>query len=108
MDYVPTRTWAGNKVYLLSAVLAHNLPKKLQMLTQPPERSIEQKRPTLWAFKKLGTPRKQIIQRAGRLIRPQGQMALSMAENESVKCDLLQYFYGIDRARKEPAALATL
>ena len=38
MDYVPTRTWACNQVYLLSAVMAHNLSKELQMLAQPAER----------------------------------------------------------------------
>ncbi|MGB5678816.1 MAG: IS1380 family transposase [Gammaproteobacteria bacterium] len=32
MDYVPTRRKAGNQVYLLSAVLAHNLNRELQML----------------------------------------------------------------------------
>jgi hypothetical protein len=31
MDYVPTRTWRGNLVYLLSALLAHNLSRELQM-----------------------------------------------------------------------------
>lgn len=28
--YVPTRTWNGNRVYLLPAVLAHSLGKELQ------------------------------------------------------------------------------
>ncbi len=98
MDYVPTRTWAGNQIYLLSAVMAHNLSKELQMITQPPERSTEQKRPTLWKFKKLGTLRKHIIQRAGRIIRPQGQLVLSMAKNDAVKDELLQYMHGIEQA----------
>ncbi len=55
MDYVSTRTWAGNQVYLLSTLIAHNLSKELQMLTQLAERQTQAKRPTLWPFKKLGT-----------------------------------------------------
>ena len=90
MDYVPTRTWAGNQVYLLSAVMAHKLSKELQMIGQPPARTTKEKRPTLWKFKKLDTIRKQIIQRAGRIIRPQGQLVLSMAKNDAVKDELLQ------------------
>jgi len=98
MDYVPTRTWAGNQVYLLSAVMAHNLSKELQMIGQPPARTTKEKRPTLWKFKKLGTIRKQIIQRAGRIIRPQGQLVLSMAKNDAVKDELLQYLATVERA----------
>lgn len=98
MDYVPTRTWTGNQVYLLSAVLAHNLSKELQMLAQPAVRFTEAKRPTLWPFKKLGTLRKEIIQRAGRFIRPNGKLVLSMAKNEAVQEELIKYFEGIEQA----------
>lgn len=98
MDYVPTRTWAGNKVYLLSAVIAHNLSKELQMLTRNRERTTTPKRPALWEFKKLSTVRNEILHRAGRLIRPQGKWILSMAKNDAIKDDLLQYIDGIDKA----------
>lgn len=98
MDYVPTQTWSGNQIYLLSAVIAHNLTKELQMLTREPEKFTGSKRPTLWKFKKLGTLRREIIQRAGRLIRPQGKLVLSMAKNDAVKDELLQYLEGIDQA----------
>jgi hypothetical protein len=36
LDYVPTRTWAGNQTFLLSAILAHNLNRELQMTARPP------------------------------------------------------------------------
>ncbi|MGH8546483.1 MAG: hypothetical protein ACREX3_23280, partial [Gammaproteobacteria bacterium] len=29
LDYVPTRTWVGNQIYLLSVLLAHNLGREL-------------------------------------------------------------------------------
>ena len=72
LSYVPTRTWRGNQVYMLSAVLAHNLARELQMITREPLRQTERKRPARWDFMQLNTIRQRIIQRAGRLIRPQG------------------------------------
>ena len=98
MDYIPTRTWEGNKVYMLSAILAHNLSRELQMISALPERSTEEKRPALWKFKQLGTLRKEIIQRAGRIIRPQGKLVLSMATNKAVKDEMLHYLEEIRRA----------
>ena len=98
MDYVPTRTWNGNQVYLLSALFAHNLTRELQMITRAPERSTQEKRPALWEFEQLGTLRRRIIQRAGRLIRPKGKLTLSMAANEATENELLQILDAIERA----------
>lgn len=98
MDYIPTKTWEGNKVYMLSAILAHNVSKELQMISSSPERSTEEKRPTLWTFKKLSTLRREIIQRAGRIIYPQGKLTLSMATNDAVKDETLHYLGEIRRA----------
>ena len=95
LDYVPTRTWAGNQLYLLSALFAHNLARELQMCATPPARSTCRKRPALWAFCKLDTLRRDVIQRAGRLIRPQGKLTLSMAANPVVKERLLRYFHAL-------------
>ena len=55
LDYVPTRRKAGNQVYLLSAVLAHNLNREMQMLCYEPERNTTEKRAPLWRFEQLGT-----------------------------------------------------
>ncbi len=96
LDYVPVRTWHGNQVYLLSALLAHNLARELQMISRSPTRSTQQKRPALWHFVKLGTLRQHIIQRAGRLIRPQNKLTLSMSANAAVQNELLHYFNAID------------
>ncbi len=49
------------------------------------------RRPALWKFSEIGTLRKQIIQRAGRLIRPQRILTLSMAENPAVEETILSY-----------------
>ena len=50
----------------------------------------QEKRPALWSFEQIDTLRKRIIQRAGRLIRPQNRLTLSMSANESIKSELLQ------------------
>lgn len=89
MDYVPTRTKAGNQVYLLSAVLAHNLNRELQMHCYEQERNTTEKRAPLWQFEQLGTLRRKLIQRAGRLTRPQGKLTLTMSANPAVKSELL-------------------
>jgi hypothetical protein len=91
LDYVPTRTWIGNQIYLLSALFAHNLSRELQMIADPPARSTLEKRPALWDFNRLDTLRRHILQRAGRLIRPQGRLTLSMSPNPAVKDKLLHY-----------------
>ena len=98
MDYVPTRRWNGNQVYLLSALFTHNLARELQMITRAPDRSTQQKRPALWEFEQLNTLRHRIIQRAGRLIRPQGKLTLSMASNEATENDMLQILDATPRA----------
>ncbi|MGC1375518.1 MAG: IS1380 family transposase [Anaerolineales bacterium] len=60
MDYVPTRTWCGNQIYLLSTLLAHNLTKELQMLSRTPDRATEEKRPALWKFEQMDTLRRRL------------------------------------------------
>lgn len=91
LDYVPTRTWVGNQIYLLSVLFAHNLSRELQMIADPPVRSTLQKRPALWDFQRLDTLRRHILQRAGRLIRPQGKLTLSLSPNGAVQNKLLHY-----------------
>ena len=98
LSYVPTRTWRGNQVYLLSAVMAHNLSRELQMMSRPAQRTTQEKRPALWQFEQLSTLRQRIIQRAGRLIRPQGRLTLSMSANSVVQNELLHYLEQLEKA----------
>ncbi|MBL3600661.1 MAG: transposase, partial [gamma proteobacterium endosymbiont of Lamellibrachia anaximandri] len=98
LGYVPTRTWRGNQVYLLSVVLAHNLSRELQMITRASSRTTQEKRPALWDFEQLNTLRRRVIQRAGRLIRPQGRLTLSMSANQAAQNELLHYLDEIEKA----------
>jgi len=91
MDYVPTNTKNGNQIYLLATIFAHNLTRELQMRTHAAERITTPKRTALWPFKKIGTLRKKMIQRAGRITKPGGVITLTMAGNQAVK-DLVCLF----------------
>ncbi len=91
LDYIPTCTWNGNKVYLLATLFAHNLTRELQMVVNPPQRKTVAKRTSLWPFERLNHFRQRIIQRAGRLIRPSGKMTLSMNANKTIENELLYY-----------------
>lgn len=91
MDYVPVTTLHGNQIYLLCGMLAHNLSRELQMIAHRPQRKLTAKCTALWAFERLGTLQRKLIQRAGRLLRPAGKLVLSMNKNETVERKLLHY-----------------
>lgn len=91
MDYIPTRRQAGNQVFVLAAMLAHNLNREMQMMANARRRNTTDRRAPLWCFEQLGTLRRKLIQRAGRLTRPQGTLTLTMSANPAVKSELLHY-----------------
>jgi hypothetical protein len=95
---VPTRAWLGNRLYLLSSLLAHNLAREMQIIAHPAARATTAKRPPLWRFTSLGTLRNHLVHRAGRLIRPQGRLTLSMTPNPAVKNDLLHFLQELPAA----------
>lgn len=86
MDYIPTRSWAGNLIYMQASILAHNLNREMQMQTKP-RRESGLTRPALWLFEKLETVRNLLIRRAGRMHRPDGKLTLTMSANEAVQRD---------------------
>ncbi len=98
MDYVPTRKRAGNETYLLCGILAHNLLREMQMIARPPERNTGWKRPPLWVFEKMQTFCKKLIQRAGRLTRPHGELTLTLGGNQAVKEEMLFYLSALEKA----------
>ena len=90
-DYIPTRKWAANRLYAQAAILAHNLTRELQMRVVGPVRATNPKRAPLWIFETLSTIRSSIIRRAGRLVRPNGQLVLTMSANEAAQEDIRRY-----------------
>lgn len=86
LAYVPTKTWLGNRAFMSATLIAHNLTRELEMSCEQKTRSVHNaKRAPLWTFTRMNTLRREVIQRAGRLIRPQGKLTLSMNINEAVK-----------------------
>lgn len=98
MDYVPTRRLAGNQLYFLSTVIAHNLFREMEMIRDASPRFMTVKRAPLWVFEEAATIRQRLILRAGRLTRPQGRLCLSMSGNEAVRRDILDYLNSLKRA----------
>jgi hypothetical protein len=98
MDYIPTRKLLGNQTYVLIVVLAHNLSRELQMQVSEPERKTTEKRAALWPFERLATLRQRLIQRAGRLTRPQGILTLTLSANPAVREDLRGYLETLQAA----------
>jgi hypothetical protein len=98
LDYVPTQTLAGNQIFMLSAVLAHNLNRELQMMARSQTRTTTTQRPPLWEFEQLETLRRQLVQRAGRFTQPQGRPTLTMSANPAVQDELLDYKAALEKA----------
>ena len=98
MDYLPTRTWLVNQVDLLGVLFARDVARELQLIADRPPRLSSEKRPALWDVMRLGTLRSLFIQRAGRLIRPRGQLLLSMSANQPLRNALLHYLHALRAA----------
>jgi Transposase DDE domain group 1 len=98
MDYIAVRGLLGNQLFMMAAILSHNLNRELQMATRVPDRGTSEKRTPLWFFEELRSLRHRLIQRAGRFTNPQGNLTLTLSANESVKTGLLEFL----EAAKEP------
>jgi hypothetical protein len=87
MDYVPTRTLAGNQIYLLASLIVHNLNREMQMICAEPVRKTTEKRTPVWIFEKMDRIRSNFINIAGRLTMPQGKITLTMNANDAIEED---------------------
>ncbi len=91
LDVIPCRRLKGNQMFTLCGMMAHNLSRTLQMWAAEPSSRSLPKRPPLWRFQSLDTLRHRIIQRAGRLVRPHGELTLVMSANPAVQEELLHF-----------------
>lgn len=98
LDVIPCRRLAANQVFTISAMIAHNLSREIQMLAHPSAYRVLAKRPAAWQFEKLDTIRHRIIQRAGRIIRPNGKLTLTMSANQAVQKDLMHFLDMLQKA----------
>ena len=98
LDYVPFKRLISNQVFSLSAILAHNLTRELQMQANEQERGTTQKRNTLWTFQTLSTIRQNLIHRAGVFKRPQGKLTLVLNANPTVEQEFTRYMDALTAA----------
>ena len=91
MNYVPTKRLAGNQLYLLCALQAHNLYRELQMTVRSADRNTTARRASLWIFREAATIRQLLIHRAGRLTRPEGKLRLTLSGNEATRKEYLEH-----------------
>ena len=98
LGVIPTKRLAGNQIFTLCTMMAHNLSRELQILAAPPAPRALPKRPAAWKFEKLDTLRHRIIQRAGRFTRPQGELTLTMSANRAARNDLLHFLEVLQKA----------
>ncbi|MCP4271365.1 MAG: IS1380 family transposase [Gammaproteobacteria bacterium] len=89
MDYIAVRKLHGNQLYMMSAIMAHNLNREIQMLLKPKSRGTTEKRAPLWEFEEIDTIRHRLLQRGGRFTMPKGKLTLTMNANKAVKSNLL-------------------
>lgn len=85
LDYIPFKRWIPNKLFLLAAVYAHNLSRQFQMINSEKLHRNTDKRSQILPFEKLGTIRKTLIIRAGRITRPQNVLTLTISATKDVK-----------------------
>ena len=98
MDYIPVRSLAGNQLYLLSTVLAHNLLRTLQMQILTPRLQNTENRGPLWDYQEARTIRQHLIQRAGRLTRPNGKLRLTLSGNKATRQAIEEYLNVLEQA----------
>lgn len=98
MDYVAVRRLHGNHLYMMSAILTHNLFRELHMMAHERNRGTTEKRTALWEFTEANTLRKTLLQRAGRLTNPGGILTLTMSGNQAVQKGVLHYLDRLKRA----------
>jgi hypothetical protein len=91
MDYIAVRRLSGNQLYLMTAILAHNLTRELQMRTEPKIRGTTERRTPLWHFEELATLRHHVLQRAGRFTWPKGKLTLTITDNPALRNDTVRF-----------------
>jgi len=85
LDTIPTNHYGANSAWQQLVVLTHNLLAGFQIETGAADRPRSLKRTTHWILKSVRTLRFQIINRAGRLVRPHGTTLLRLPTNTKTK-----------------------
>jgi len=68
------------------------------MMSRTTDRATTPKRSALWIFEDAASIRHNLIQRAGRLTRPQGRLRLTLSGNDVTRTELTRYLDSLARA----------
>lgn len=98
LDFIPCRRLIANQLVMTAAMITHNLGREVQMMAKGRARGTTPSRRPLWDFETLATLRTRLIQRAGRLTMPQGELTLTMNANRALQRELLEYLDILDQA----------
>ena len=70
MDYIAVRGLWGNQLYMLAAVLSHNLNRELQMETKAPDRALNRKAGPALDFRGIAKPETSINPTGRKIYQP--------------------------------------
>ena len=84
-DSVVTNNETANAAWQKMAVLAHNISISLQLSCAAPEKLRSAKRTTAFLIKAIATIRFEWLNRAARIIRPQGRLAMRLSDSPMVR-----------------------
>jgi hypothetical protein len=91
MDYIPTKNKYANILYMIAAIFAHNQLRAIQMDMRKAKKNKRNEGKPLWVFKETKIFRRRMLNIAGRIIRPQNKLILSINDNKLTK-DLFKDF----------------
>ena len=82
---IPTHTYRANTAWQKLNVLAHNLVTSFQLATIATEKPRTAKRTTLFLLRSVSTLRFEWLNRAARLVRPNGSSTLRLVDNSATR-----------------------
>lgn len=98
IDCIPFKRLIPNQIYLASGIIAHNLCRSFQIMTKQKTQRTSFGRCTHWVFEQIGTVRRNIINRAGRITNPHGTYTLTISGNKEIKREYLETLDALDKA----------
>ncbi len=84
-DSVVTNDETANSAWQKMTVLAHNISISMQLNCDAPQKPRSAKRTTAFVIRTTATIRFEWLNRAARIIRPQGRLAMRLRENPKVR-----------------------
>ena len=95
---IPTQTYSANTAWQKLNILAHNLATSFQLATTATEKPRTAKRTTRFLLRSIATLRFEWLNRAARLVRPNGAPTLRLADNAATRAAVEKIEKALDEA----------